>query len=158
MADSSQYEITLAYPAESGQLTPPAPAYSRNSTMRADGKPEVNASAPEAGGGDAARYNPEELMLMSLSQCHMLTYLAIAAKKRIAVVAYTDRATGVLGAGSNGKISMQAVTLRPRVTVARGSNLADAQAIHDKAHAYCFMANSVNFPVNNEAEIAEADS
>lgn len=158
MADSSQYEITLTYPTASGQLLLPDPAYTRSSVLRASGKPEVNASAPAEGGGDAARYNPEELMLMSLSQCHMLTYLAIAARKRIAVVAYTDRATGILGAGSNGKISMQAVTLRPRVTVARGSNLADAQAIHDKAHAHCFMANSVNFPVNNEAEMVEADA
>ena len=158
MADSSQYEITLTYPAESGQLTPPAPEFSRNSAMRAAGKHEVNASAPAGGGGDPARYNPEELMLMSVSQCHMLTYLAIAAKKRIGVVAYADRATGVLGVGSSGKMSMQTVTLHPRVTVARGTNLTDAQAIHEKAHAHCFMANSVNFPVSNEPEIVEADS
>ena len=158
MTDSSIYEISLVYPAAAAQILPPDPAYSRNSVMHATGKHEVNASAPTGGGGEATRYNPEELMLMSLSQCHMLTYLAIAAKKRIGVVAYTDRATGVLGLGSNGKMSMQSATLHPGVTVARGSNLADAQAIHEKAHAHCFMANSVNFPVSHEHEIIEAES
>ncbi len=156
MAETAQYEITLNYPADAGQSLPPDPAYTRNSILAAAGKPALAASAPSAHGGDAGRYNPEELMLLSLSQCHMLTYLAIAAKKRIGIIAYTDRATGVLGAGANGKISMQSVTLHPRVTVARGTALADANAIHEKAHAYCFMANSVNFPVNHEPEIVEA--
>ncbi len=158
MADSSQYEITLTYPAEAGQPLPPDPAYTRDSTLRAAGKHELPASAPAANGGDPGRYNPEELLVLSLSQCHMLTYLALAAKKRIGIIAYTDRATGILGVGATGKMSMQAVTLRPRVTVARGSNVADALATHQKAHAYCFMANSVNFPVTNEPEIVEADA
>ncbi len=156
MAESAQFEITLNYPADAAQALPPDPAYSRNSVLGAAGKPPVLASAPDAHGGDISRYNPEELLLLSLSQCHMLTYLAIAAKKRIGILAYSDRATGVLGAGANGKISMQSVLLRPRVTVARGSNRADAKAVHEKAHAYCFMANSVNFPVSNEPEIVEA--
>jgi organic hydroperoxide reductase OsmC/OhrA len=102
-------------------------------------------------GGDDTRYNPEELLLMSLAQCHMLTYLAIAAKKRMTILAYEDRPTGTLGIGASGaagKMSMQEVTLHPRVTVAAGTNLADADAIHEKAHANCFIANSVNFPVS----------
>ena len=95
---------------------------------------------------------------MSLAQCHMLTYLAIAAKKRMTILAYEDRATGTLAVGENGvegKMSMQEVVLHPRVTVAKGTNLADAQAIHEKAHANCFIANSVNFPVRHEAQITE---
>jgi organic hydroperoxide reductase OsmC/OhrA len=156
MADSAQYEIILFYPADSAQQMPPDAAFSRNSILRAADKPEIDASSPASLGGDASRYNPEELMLMSLAQCHMLTYLAIAAKKRIGVLAYTDRASGVLGTGANGKISFQSATLHPRVTVARGTNLADAQAIHEKAHANCFMANSVNFPVGHVPEIMEA--
>ena len=63
-------------------------------------------SSPPVFGGDAARYNPEELMAMSLSHCHMLTYLALAAKKQVAVLAYEDRATGVLGKDALGKMQM----------------------------------------------------
>jgi organic hydroperoxide reductase OsmC/OhrA len=159
MADHT-FEVTLNYPATAGQLTPPDANFSRNSTMRAAGKHQVAASSPAAFGGDSDRYNPEELMLMSLSQCHMLTYLAVAAKKRITIVGYEDRATGELGIGPHGvagKMSMQKAVLHPRVTVAKGTDLADANAIHEKAHANCFMANSVNFPVTAEPTIVEAD-
>jgi organic hydroperoxide reductase OsmC/OhrA len=162
MADHT-FEIALTYPATAGQLTPPDAHFSRNNVLRATGKHEVAASSPAAFGGDSDRYNPEELMLMSLSQCHMLTYLAVAAKKRITIVGYEDRATGELGIsgsgphGVAGKMSMQKVVLHPRVTVVKGTDLADANAIHAKAHANCFMANSVNFPVTVEPTIVEAD-
>jgi organic hydroperoxide reductase OsmC/OhrA len=153
------FEISLRYPAVNGQLTPPDANFSRNSVMRAAGKHDVAASSPAAFGGDGTRYNPEELMLMSLSECHLLTLLALATKKRIAIVGYEDRATGELGVGKfgvAGKMSLQKVTLHPRVTVAQGTDLTDANAMHEKAHANCFMANSVNFPVEVEPTIVEA--
>jgi organic hydroperoxide reductase OsmC/OhrA len=156
MTEPMQYEIILDYPATPGQPLTPQEGFSRDSRLHADGKPDVAASAPGAFGGDASRYNPEELMLMSLAQCHMLTYLAIAAKKRIAVLAYTDRAVGELGIGANGKMAMRSVVLYPRVTIARGGNADEAMAVHAKAHANCFMANSVNFTVSHQAEIVEA--
>ena len=158
MSDAHQFEATLRWPASQTQPLPPEPTFSRNSLLGGAGKPDVAASSPTIFGGDATRYNPEELLLMSLAQCHMLTYLAIAAKKRMTILAYEDRATGTLAVGENGvegKMSMQEVVLRPRVTVAKGTNLADAQAIHEKAHANCFIANSVNFPVRHEAQITE---
>ena len=159
MSDAHVFEITLTYPASTAQATPPDANFSRDNIMQSGRKHEVAASSPAAFGGNDARYNPEELMLMSLSECHMLTYLAIAAKKQITIVGYEDRATGQLGIGEfgiAGKTSMQCVTLHPRVTVAKGTNLEDAQAIHVKAHANCFMANSVNFPITTEPEIIEA--
>ena len=163
MSDAHSFESRLRWPADLTQPLPPDPAFSRNSLLGATGKAEVAASAPAVFGGDVAGYNPEELLLMSLSQCHMLTFLAIAAKKRMAILAYEDRATGTLGmgepgtkSGPPGKMSMQEVVLRPRVTVARGTDLADAMAIHEKAHANCFIANSVNFPVRHEVQIVEA--
>ncbi len=161
MSDAHVFEITLTYPASAAQLTPPVANFSRDNIMRSAGKHEVAASSPAAFGGNDTRYNPEELMLMSLSECHMLTYLAIAAKKQITIVRYEDRATGQLGIGEfgvAGKTSMQRVTLHARVTVAKGTNLEDARAIHIKAHANCFMANSVNFPITVEGEMIEAAS
>lgn len=162
MSDSHLFEAHLRWPARADQPRPPEAVFSRDNVLYAQGKAEVPASAPAVFSGDAGRYNPEELLLMSLSECHMLTYLAIAGKKRMAILAYEDRAAGTLGmgepggkSGPPGKMSMQEVVLHPRVTVARGTDLADAMAIHDKAHANCFMANSVNFPVRYEAEIVE---
>ena len=163
MSDAHSFETHLRWPADPAQALPPEPAFSRDSVLSAPGKTVVAGSSPAVFGGNAARYNPEELLLMSLSQCHMLTFLAIATKKRMTILAYEDRATGTLGlgepgvkSGPPGKMSMQEVTLRPRVTVAKGTDLADAMAIHEKAHANCFIANSVNFAVTHQAEIVEA--
>jgi organic hydroperoxide reductase OsmC/OhrA len=116
----------------------------------------VPGSSPTVFGGEASRYNPEELVAMSLAHCHMLTYLALAARKRVAVLAYEDRATVTLGKDpALGRMKILAGRLRPRVTVARGTDLEDARAMHAKAHEHCFVANSVNFPVGNEPEIVE---
>lgn len=159
MSDAHQFEATLRWPASTTQALPPAATFSRNSILGGMGKPDLPGSSPPIFGGEASRYNPEELLLMSLAQCHMLTYLAIAAKKQMSILAYEDRASGTLAIGefgAKGKMSMQQVVLRPRVIVAKGTSLADAQAIHEKAHANCFIANSVNFPVTFEAEIVEA--
>ncbi len=165
MSDANTFETSLLWPAATDDVHPhPDAEYLRDSAVAAPDKLSIPASAPAAHGGDAKRYNPEELMMMSLSQCHMLTFLAIASKKRIPVVQYEDRAVGTLGitpsdspTGRAGKMAMQQVVLHPRVTVAKGFAANDFSAIHDKAHANCFMANSVNFPVLVDATVVEAD-
>ena len=157
MSETHMFETRLRWPADPALSLPPAADYSRNNVLSANGKPDIPGSAPGVFGGDDSRHNPEGLLIMALAQCHLLTYLAIAARKRVIVLAYEERATGTLGLGAaNGKMQMQEVTLRPRVTVARGTDLSAAMAIHDKAHANCFIANSVNFPVTHVAEIIEA--
>jgi organic hydroperoxide reductase OsmC/OhrA len=118
MSDAHEFEARLKWPAAADQPRPPEAVFSRNNVMHTIGKHEVAGSAPAVYGGDATRYNPEELLLMSLSECHMLTYLAVAAKKRMTIIAYEDRATGTLAIGPHGnagKMSMQEVVLRPRV-------------------------------------------
>lgn len=160
MSDSHQFQAHLEWPADPPEVAHPAANFSRNARLGAPGKAPVAGSAPAVYQGDASRYNPEELLLMSLSECHMLTYLAIAAKKRIAVLRYTDNATGTLATGQygvNGKMSMQEVVLQPQVVVARGTNLDEANALHENAHANCFVANSVNFPVRCVPVISAAD-
>lgn len=155
MADTHTFETTLRWPADPAQPLPPDPAFSRNNVMAVAGKHDVAGSAPTVFGGDGSRYNPEELLLMSLSECHMLTYLAIAGKKRMSVLGYEDRATGTLAMGPSGKMQMTTCVLRPVVKVPKGTNLDEARAMHDKAHANCFMANSVNFPVTHESVFIE---
>ncbi|MBL8519173.1 MAG: OsmC family protein [Betaproteobacteria bacterium] len=156
MSDTHAFETTLRWPADAAQALPPDPAFSRNNVLGSPGKPEVPGSAPTVYGGEASRYNPEELQLLALSQCHMLTFLAIAARKRMTVLAYEDRATGTLAVGAHGtpgKMSMQEVVLHPVVTFPPGVTDEDARALHEKAHANCFIANSVNFPVRVEGVV-----
>jgi organic hydroperoxide reductase OsmC/OhrA len=156
MSESHVFEATVRWPADPAQALPPDPAFSRNSVLACPGHPPVAGSSPTVFGGDATRYNPEELVTMALAQCHMLTYLALAAKRRVAVLAYEDRATAVLGKDpAAGRMKILSAQLRPRVTVARGTDLAAAHAMHEKAHEHCFVANSVNFPVHNAPEIVE---
>ena len=155
MTDTHAFETTLAWPADAAQKRPPEPDFSRDNTLAAPGHAAIAGSSPTVFGGTASRYNPEELLTLSLSECHMLTFLAIAAKRKIAVLTYEDRATGTLGLGPSGKMQMAKVVLRPLVTVASGTDLAAVDALHEKAHAHCFMANSVNFPVENEPTARE---
>jgi organic hydroperoxide reductase OsmC/OhrA len=106
--------------------------------------------------GDASLYNPEELLVASLSSCHLLSYLAECARAGVHVVAYEDDAAGVMTV-KDGKVRFTDVLLRLRVTVAKGTDIEKARALHDKAHGECFIANSVNFPVRHEATIVVAD-
>lgn len=152
---SETFEVRVAWPADAAQKLPPDAAFSRNNWLGAPGKPEVFGSSPVVFGGEARGYNPEELMTLSLSQCHLLTYLALAAKRGIRVLRYEDNASARLGKNAEGRTQMVEVVLRPRVTVAAGTRVDDAKALHERAHAACFMANSVNFPVRNEPEIVE---
>ena len=157
MSDNHTFEATVSWPADPAQKLPPDPAFSRNAVLGSPGHPPFPGSSPTVFGGEAPRYNPEELVTLALAHCHMLTYLSLAAKKRVAVLAYEDRATGVLGKDPvSGKTKLLSAQLRPKVTVARGTDLEEARAMHAKAHEYCFVANSVNFPVGNAPEIVEA--
>ena len=104
--------------------------------------------------GDGSLYNPEELLVVALSTCHLLSYLALCARAGVHVVAYEDDAQGTMTHDGQGRFTD--VLLRPRVTVATGTNLDRAQQLHDVAHAECYIANSVNFPVRHEPTISVA--
>jgi len=108
-------------------------------------------SAPEFR-GDADRINPEEAFVASLSGCHMLTFLAICARKRLTPNSYEDDAVGVLEKGPDGKLWISRAILRPRVCFASGA-VVDGEVlakIHHKAHQECFIANSVKTSVTIE--------
>jgi organic hydroperoxide reductase OsmC/OhrA len=103
--------------------------------------------------GNPELVNPEEALVGALSSCHMLTFLAFAAKKKLVVDTYRDQAVGQLEKGADGKLWVTRVTLQPRVTFAAGTNVdaAELRALHDAAHANCFIANSVKTVVTVEA-------
>ena len=110
-----------------------------------------SSSAPEFR-GDAARVDPEEAYVASLSGCHMLTFLAICARKRLVLEDYEDEASGWLEKGEGGKLWMTRVVLRPRVRFADGTAVSESQltALHHQAHVECFIANSVKTDVTVE--------
>lgn len=129
--------------------------YSRDHVWRFDAT-TIAASAAPGFLGDAARVDPEEAYVASLSSCHMLTFLAIASKKGFIVDSYLDDATGVLAKNENGKLVITRVTLRPTV-VFGGDKQPDAEAIdrmHHLAHSECFIANSVQSEIVIEQKTA----
>lgn len=150
------YHATLVWTGARQGPTTSYEAYSREHELRIGDKPVLRSSADPHFRGDAALYNPEELLVASLSSCHLLSYLAECARGGVHVVAYEDRAEGTM-AIKDGKMRFTEVRLRPRVTVAKGTDVAKASALHERAHEDCFIANSVNFPVRHDATIVVAD-
>lgn len=130
-------------------------AYSRETRIEIDGKPPLPVSAAPPFLGDSALHNPEDLLVASLAACHFLSYAALCARSGIEVVAYEDRAQGTMDRAS-GKTRFTEVVLRPRVTIAAGGDVEKARALHERAHAICFIASSVNFEVRNEPAITVA--
>jgi len=126
--------------------------YSRTYEVAIAGKPTLTGSSAGEFKGDESKHNPEDLLVIALSTCHMLSYLALAARAGIAVSAYVDETEGTM-AIKDRRLRFTDVLLKPRVTVAAGADLKQAEALHEKAHEICFIANSVNFPVRHEPVI-----
>ncbi len=132
--------------------------YERAYAISAPGKPTIPGSSDPSFRGDASRWNPEELLVASLSACHQLWYLSLCAQARIVVTAYTDRAEGIMVESADGGGQFERVVLRPEVTLANPEDTERAMALHAKAHALCFIARSVNFPVMHEPSVATQHS
>lgn len=153
MTRTHRYGVTVAWTGNTGTGTSAYRAYERRHEISAPGKPPIPGSSDPAFRGDPARWNPEELLVASLSACHKLWYLHLCAAAGIVVTGYVDRAEGEMEEGDDGSGRFRRVVLRPEVTLAPGMDAAAARALHAEAHAKCFIANSVDFPVAHEAEI-----
>lgn len=127
--------------------------YERAHEYIVDGKPTIPGSSDPAFRGDRTRWNPEELLVMSLSSCHMLWYLHLCATHNVSVIDYVDDAVGTMVETADTGGHFTDVVLRPRVTIESGGDLTVAESLHEKAHHLCFVANSVNFPVRVEARL-----
>lgn len=157
MAKTHRYIVTVKWTGNTGAGTSSYRSYERRHEIAAgDGKPAIPGSSDPAFRGDPARWNPEELLVAALSACHKLWYLHLCAVSGIVVVDYVDHAEGILRETDDGSGHFERVILRPQVTVAPGSDLAKARELHEHAHEKCFIANSVNFPVQHEPEIKTA--
>lgn len=151
-----RYDVTVRWTGNQGSGTSDYRAYSRNHVIQAAGQPDIAGSSDPAFRGDKARWNPEQLLVGSVSSCHKLWYLHLCAEAGVVVTEYEDRAEGSMVEIADGSGYFTEVALHPRVTIAAGSDAEAARSLHDAAHAKCFVANSLNFPVRCEPEIVRA--
>jgi organic hydroperoxide reductase OsmC/OhrA len=157
MADIHHFGAKLTWTGAAKGSTSSYESYSRDHAIEVAGKPPLQGSADAVFRGDPSRHNPEDLLVASLSACHMLTYLAEAARAGVHVVAYSDDARGTMKL-QNGKMRFTEVSLRPQVVIGVGGDLPLAKRLHVLAHEHCFIANSVNFPVACDARVSVADT
>lgn len=158
MRRTHSYEVTVTWTGNCGTGTSGYRSYGRDHDIAADGRPVIAASAEPLFRGDPARWNPELELTAALSQCHMLWYLHLCAAAGVIVTSYSDDAKGTMSEDDDGGGRFTEVVLRPRVTVASPGMAGAAARLHKEAHARCFIANSVNFPVRHEPLITASPS
>lgn len=151
MSGNHHYSLTIKWTGNKGTGTSGYRAYDRSHLIIAENKADISGSSDPTFLGDKTKHNPEELLVASLSSCHMLWYLHLCAEAGIIVVNYSDNAMGIMMETSKGGGKFKEVTLYPSVTVAEDSMKEKADQLHQKANELCFIANSVNFPVYHKA-------
>jgi organic hydroperoxide reductase OsmC/OhrA len=150
------YTARLRWTGDRGTGTSDYRAYGRDHELGGEGKPVIPGSSDPRFRGDAARWNPEELLVASLAACHQLWYLHLCADAGVVVVAYEDHPEGVVAGAAPGEGAFERATLRPHVTIAPGCDADLARRLHADAHKKCNIARSVAFPVLCEPKIVTA--
>ena len=156
MSKQHDYAARVQWTGNRGDGTRTYRGYDRTWDIATPGKPVIHCSNDPLLGGNPALPNPEDLLLASLSACHMLWYLHLASEAGIVVTSYQDDPVGVGETSPNGAGRFLRATLRPHIIVREGADFLDADAIHHRIHDYCFIARSVSFPVSYEASYAYA--
>lgn len=153
MQKQHYYGATVTWMGNNGTGTDNYTGYDRSYEISVENKPSIFGSSDPAFRGDATKHNPEELLVSSLSACHMLWYLHLCAESGVVVVEYEDNAEGVMKEDSSGSGCFIEVILNPNVTVSHKSMENKAQELHKKANELCFIARSVNFPVYHKPRV-----
>ena len=148
------YNVHLEWTGNRGSGTSEYRAYGREHTISAAGKADIAGSSDPVFRGNADRWNPEELLVASASACHQLWYLHLCADAGVRVLRYGDHAVGTMRDGERGCFTR--IVLKPRVVIRAGDDAALAARLHHDAHARCYIANSVNFPIDCEPVIQTA--
>lgn len=149
MNKEHHFETNLRWTGNKGEGTTSYEAYSRDHVITIEGKPDIPASSAPAFRGNGSYHNPEEMLVASLSSCHMLWYLHLCADSGIKVTEYMDKATGKMLVEKGGAGRFTEVTLHPRITVTEDWMVEKAIGLHKEANKKCFIANSCNFPVHH---------
>jgi len=151
MAKEHQYKTSLVWTGNIGSGTMDYRSYNRDFVVEIDHKTPIYGSSDSAFMGDKTKYNPEDLLLSSISSCHMLWYLHLCSNHEIVVMEYTDNAVGTMVENADGSGKFDTVTLNPEVLIAEKTQIDLANSLHEEANKMCFIANSLNFEVKHEA-------
>jgi organic hydroperoxide reductase OsmC/OhrA len=155
MGPRHTYETTTTWTGNTGRGTAEYRSYERLYVTGAPPRPSLEGSSDPVFRGDEHRWNPELLLVASLSQCHLLSYLHRCSIAGVVVVTYTDSASGAMVQTADGGGRFEEVVLRPVVEVAAPEMVEPATALHAEASARCFIASSVSFPVRHEPVVTE---
>jgi len=151
MPKHHQYSATVTWTGNKGSGTMDYRSYDRDYLISVKGKADIEGSSDSAFLGDKSKYNPEDLLLASISSCHMLWYLHLCSKNEIVVIDYKDEPVGSMEEQADGSGKFTAVTLYPQVLIADKMHYKLAESLHAEANKMCFIANSLNFPVKHES-------
>lgn len=155
MTRTHHYAVTVKWTGNSGSGTSNYRRYERKHEISVEGRTSmIPGSSERIFRGDPARWNPEELLVASISACHQLWYLHLCAVAGVVVVDYVDHAEGIMEESEDSSGRFTKVILRPEVTITTSSDSARALELHKEAHAKCFIASSVNFPVKHEPKLS----
>ncbi|MDE5436815.1 OsmC family protein [Elizabethkingia meningoseptica] len=147
------YTSKIKWTGNKGSGTDHYKNYERSHNIIVENKALIEGSSDPSFRGDPTKHNPEELLVSSLSSCHMLWYLHFCSVHKIIVEEYTDQAEGIMIEEPGGNGYFKEVTLNPVITVKNKEMAEKAMELHKKAREYCFIANSVNFPVKHNPQI-----
>ncbi len=147
MSKQHRYQLKTTWTGNTGTGTSNYRSYERSLTIAAEGKVDILATSDTAFNSDKTKHNPEEMLLASISSCHMLWYLHLCSEAGVVVMDYTDNATGIMIETADGGGHFTEVILSPTITVNHSSMKEKAIALHQKANKLCYIANSCNFPI-----------
>ncbi len=145
------YSLTVKWTGNTGEGTKGYKSYERSHEIMVDGKEVISGSSDPAFLGDSTKHNPEDLLLASISSCHMLWYLHLCSDAGIVVSNYIDNAKGIMEETADGGGKFTSIILYPTVTLKNIAQQEQANALHSKANSMCFIANSLNFKVQHQA-------
>ncbi len=149
MNKQHHYKATITWTGNRGEGTKTYKGYDRSHRISIDDKVDIEGSSDTAFLGDRTKHNPEDMLVASLSTCHMLWFLHLCADNGIIVTGYVDEATGTMAETGKGGHFTE-VVLHPQVTITDQSKIDKANSLHEEAHSHCFIANSCNFPVRHQ--------
>lgn len=143
------YHTNLRWTGNTGKGTETYRGYERSHLISVEGKQTIEASSDPSFRGDKSKYNPEEMFVASLSSCHMLWFLHLCSEASVIVLEYTDAAIGKMTESDDGNGKFSEVILNPVVKVKEEWMIEKTDSLHEKANAFCYIANSCNFPVRH---------
>ncbi|MGC3947293.1 MAG: OsmC family protein [Chryseolinea sp.] len=150
------YNATTTWTGNRGSGTTDYKGYDRSHEIAIKGKQIIEGSSDPSFRGDPTKHTPEDMLVSSLSTCHMLWYLHLCAVNGVVVTDYVDHATGVMEENTDGSGQFIGVTLNPVVTVQSAEMVERAHSLHHDATRKCFIARSVNFDVQHKPQVLVA--